>query len=190
MKTSFEQEVETALAALRNGKTILYPTDTVWGIGCDATNQEAVKKIYDIKERSDTKSMIVLLADERDLYQYVAGFDLELLSFLEAQTKPTTVIFEGAIGFPQNLVAADGSIAIRLVKDAFCRHLVKRLQRPIVSTSANISGNPAPAFFRQIDQRIKDRVDHIVAYRQDEETAAQPSQIIRWKEGAVEYIRR
>jgi L-threonylcarbamoyladenylate synthase len=187
---SFEQEVQNSLQVLRNGGIILYPTDTVWGIGCDATNEEAVQKIYALKKRSDSKSMIVLVAEERDILQYVAAPDLSVFNFLQQQLRPTTVIFEGAIGFAENLIAGDGSIAIRIVRDKFCRHLVKRLGKPVVSTSANISGQPTPQTFREIGEEIKAGVDHIVQWRQDDNAPAQPSQIIKWENGAAVYLRK
>jgi L-threonylcarbamoyladenylate synthase len=186
----FEHEVKAALERIRNGGIVLYPTDTIWGIGCDATNEEAVQKIYEIKQREDSKSMIILMADEREVLQYVAAPDLAVFDFIEAQERPTTVIFENAIGLPSSLTAADGSIAIRLVRDAFCRHLVKRLRKPIVSTSANISGQPSPVNFKAIDQEIIRKVDHVVKWRQDEEMVSTPSQIIRWIDGKAEFIRK
>ena len=149
---------------------ILYPTDTVWGIGCDATNEKAVEKIYKLKKRSDEKAMIVLVADEKDIMQHVAAPDLSLFDYLDKTTKPTTVVYDGALGFADNLVANDGSIAIRICKDEFCRQLIKRFRKPIVSTSANISGMPAPKIFKEISDEIKNGVDHIVQYRQDDET--------------------
>ncbi|HEU0112077.1 MAG TPA: Sua5/YciO/YrdC/YwlC family protein, partial [Flavisolibacter sp.] len=115
METQFEKEILSCLEVLKKGGTILYPTDTIWGIGCDATNAEAVKRIYDIKQREDTKSLIILLADEREVLRYVATPDLAVFDFLEQQTRPTTVIFEHALLLPDNLVAQDGSIAIRIV---------------------------------------------------------------------------
>jgi L-threonylcarbamoyladenylate synthase len=190
MKSFFETEVETALEVLRNGGIILYPTDTIWGLGCDATNAEAVKKIYDIKQREDTKSLIILMADEREILQYVAAPDLSVFDFIEKQNRPTTIIFENAVGLPSNLIAQDGSIAIRLVRDEFCRHLIKRLRKPIVSTSANISGQPSPQAFKNISEEIKSNVTHIVQWRQDNETPAQPSQIIKWNsDGSYTVIR-
>src|SRR5687768_14110730 len=129
----FKSAVDKAVAVLRIGGTILYPTDTIWGIGCDATNAEAVKKVYTIKERDDSKSLVILIAEERDLLKYVAAPPPELFSFLEGVERPTTVIFDGAIGLARNVTAEDGSVAIRLVKDQFCRHLIKRLRAPIVS---------------------------------------------------------
>ena len=190
MKNFFETEVEAALEVLRNGGIILYPTDTIWGLGCDATNAEAVKKIYNIKQREDTKSLIILMADEREILQHVAAPDLSVFDFIEKQTRPTTIIFENAVGLPSNLIAQDGSIAIRLVGDEFCRHLIKRLRKPVVSTSANISGQPSPRTFKDISEEIKSSVTHIVQWRQDDETAAQPSQIIKWNsDGSYVVIR-
>ena len=183
--------MESALAVLQKGGVILYPTDTIWGIGCDATNEEAVQKIYSIKQRADEKSLIILLASERDILQYVAAPDLAVFDFLEKQEKPTTIIFDHALGLPSNLVAPDGSIAIRLVRDEFCRHLIKRLRRPLVSTSANISGQPSPQNFSSISPEIKNSVDHIVNWRQNEEGPAQPSQIIRWnQDGSYVVVRK
>lgn len=190
-KAFFEQEVEATLAVLRRGGVILYPTDTVWGLGCDATNEEAVSKIYSIKQRSDSKSLIILVAEERDILQYVAAPDLSVFDFIAQQTRPTTIVFDNAVGLPDNLVAADGSIAIRIVQDEFCRHLIKRLRKPLVSTSANISGQPTPPFFAEISPGIQSSVDHIVQWRRHDRTPSQPSQIIRWKDdGSYEVLRR
>ena len=190
MTVDFNSEVETALPVLRNGGIILYPTDTIWGLGCDASDAQAIQKIYEFKQRSDTKSLIILVADERDILQYVAAPDLAVFDFIENQTRPTTIIFDNAINLPDNLVAEDGSIAIRIVRDEFCRHLIKRLRKPIVSTSANISGQPSPKYFDDISSEIKNSVDHIVQWRQEDKTPSQPSQIIKWKnDGDYEIIR-
>ena len=190
MKHHFEQEVEKALQVLRSGGTILYPTDTVWGIGCDATDEAAVRKIFEIKKREDSKSMIVLVAEERDILQYVAAPDLSVFDFIQEQTRPTTIIFENAIGLPANLVAQDGSIAIRIVRDEFCKHLIKRLRKPIVSTSANISGEPTPQTFTQIPETIRKQVDYVVQWRQEDETPALPSQIIKWNADGTKTVIR
>jgi L-threonylcarbamoyladenylate synthase len=189
-RSFFEQEVEKALEVLRRGNIILYPTDTIWGIGCDATNEEAIRRIYQIKNREDSKSMIILVADERDVLQYVAAPDLAVFDFIEEQTRPTTIIFEHAIGLPDNLIAEDGSVAIRIVRDEFCRHLIKRLRKPIVSTSANISGKPSPKNFAEITEEIKRGVDHVVKWRQDDSTPALPSQIIKWNNDGTRIIIR
>lgn len=190
MEIDFLKEVEAALIVLRSGGVILYPTDTVWGLGCDATNESTIKKIYEVKQRDDSKSLIILVADEREILQYVAAPDLAVFDFIEQQQKPTTIIFDGAINLPDNLVAEDGSIAIRIVQDSFCRHLIKRLRKPIVSTSANISGQPSPVFFDEIKEEIRSSVDHIVQWRQSDKMPSQPSQIIRWKnDGSHDVIR-
>lgn len=189
-RTFFETEVEKALEIVRNGGVILYPTDTIWGIGCDATNELAVKRIYGIKNREDTKSMIILVADERDILQYIAAPDLAVFDFIEQQTRPTTIIFDHAVGLPHNLVAEDGSIAIRIVKDEFCRHLIKRLRRPIVSTSANISGQASPQNFSEVVIEIKTAVDYTVKWRQNDNSIAQPSQIIRWNSDGTRTVIR
>lgn len=185
----FEKDIEKCLEILKKGGLILYPTDTVWGIGCDATNEEAVEKVYKLKKRSDQKAMIVLVADEKDIMQHVAAPDLSLFDHLNKTTKPTTVVYEGALGFADNIVANDGSIAIRICKDEFCRQLIKRFRKPIVSTSANISGMPAPGIFKEISNEIKNGVDYIVQHKQHDETPAEPSSLIKWNNGNVTILR-
>jgi L-threonylcarbamoyladenylate synthase len=169
---------------------ILYPTDTIWGLGCDATDPLAVGRIFDLKQRPETKSMIVLVADERDILKYVAEPDLRVFDYLKQTHKPTTVIYQGAIGLAENLIGSDGTVAIRVVKDTFCRHLIKRFRKPIVSTSANISGHPSPASFPNISQQIINGVDYVVKHRQNDVTEAAPSTIIKWnREGTPTVIR-
>ena len=185
----FEQDLVTALETLRNGGIILYPTDTVWGIGGDATDPDVVKKIYQLKNRADQKAMVVLVAEERDILKYVAAPDMEVFNYLDQCQKPTTVIYEGALGLAPNLLAQDGSVGIRICKDAFCRHLIKRFRKPIVSTSANISGKKSPTNFQEIPQLIKEGVDYVVQWRQDEKKEAEASSIIRWDHGKIEVIR-
>lgn len=188
---NFQEEVEKCLSVLQSGGIILYPTDTIWGIGCDATNAQAVHKIYELKQREESKSMIVLLADEREVIKYVAQADLRVFDYLASTTRPTTVIYQDAIGMAENLIAPDGSIAIRIVKDEFCKHLIKRLKKPLVSTSANISGQPAPSGFQSICKAIVHGVDYVVRYRQNDLSPAQPSVIVRWKnDGSMETIRK
>ena len=187
--SDFEKDIPLCLDVLRSGGIILYPTDTIWGIGCDATDENAVEKIYQLKKRSDEKAMIVLVADERGVMQHVAAPDLSLFDYLATTVKPTTVVYEGALGFADNLVGSDGSVAIRICHDEFCRHLLRRLRKPIVSTSANISGMPSPKNFREIDEEIKKGVDYIVQYRQEDTTASQPSSLIKWDNGRVTVLR-
>ena len=185
----FYNDVEKALEVLHNGGIILYPTDTIWGIGCDATNALAAEKIIELKNRPVQKSFVVLVADEKDILQYTASPDLAVFDYLETLTKPATVIYQHALGLAENILAADGSVAIRICKDEFCKHLIKRFRKPIVSTSANTSGNISPANFSQIEERIKESVDYIVQYRQDELTASIPSSIIKWERGKAVLIR-
>jgi L-threonylcarbamoyladenylate synthase len=186
----FEDDISQCLRVLKKGGTILYPTDTVWGIGCDALNNEAVKKIFEIKKRKENKSMIILIADKKDIMKYVAAPDLAIFDFIENRSEPSTIIFENAVGLADNLTSEDGSIAIRLVKDDFCRHLIKRFQKPIVSSSANVSGEPFPENFSQISKAIKDEVDYIVHWKQNDTALAQPSKIIKWhSSGSFEIIR-
>jgi L-threonylcarbamoyladenylate synthase len=186
----FEKDIENCLAVLQAGGLILYPTDTVWGIGCDATNAAAVSKVYALKQRVAAKSLIVLMADERDVLKYTSQPDLRIFDFLRTVSKPTTVVYEGAIGFADNLVNEDGTVAIRLVEEMFCRHLIKRFRRPLVSTSANISGEVSPAFFREVDARIVEGVDYVVEYRREDETPREPSAIVRWNaDASVTVIR-
>ncbi|HMK24670.1 MAG TPA: L-threonylcarbamoyladenylate synthase [Chitinophagaceae bacterium] len=185
----FEKDIEQCLLVLKTGGLILYPTDTVWGIGCDATNAEAVEKIYTLKKRSDEKAMIILVAGEKDVLNHVAAPDLGVFDHLEKTKKPTTVIYDGAIGLAENLIGRDGSIAIRICNEIFCKHLIKRFRKPIVSTSANISGQPVADNFVSIADDIKKNVDYIVRYRQDDVTMAKPSSIIKWKNGTINVIR-
>lgn len=188
---SFENEIQQCVTVLQNGGLILYPTDTIWGIGCDATNEDAVAKIYSLKQRPDEKSMLVLVADERQLNQYITLPHPEISEYLKTVSKPTTVIYDGAINLAGNLInKADGSIGIRIVKDDFCKQLIKRFRKPIVSTSANISGQSSPQVYASITDEIKQGVDYIVQHRQHETAAAAPSAIIkRNADGTVHIIR-
>jgi len=185
----FSRDIDNCLTVLRNGGLILYPTDTIWGIGCDATNVKAVEKIYQVKERPPNKGLIILVAEERGVLQYVASPDFRVFDYLHKADKPTTVIYENAIGLADNLVSEDGSIAIRIVKDEFCRHLIKRFQKPIVSTSANLSGQASPSNFSDIPGSIKLKVDYIVEHRQDEKKLETSSTIIKWKDGKPLMLR-
>ena len=186
---SLEEDIQECLKVLRAGGLILYPTDTVWGIGCDATNEKAIERIYKLKKRSDEKAMIVLVADEKDIMQHVAAPDLSLFDYLQKAAKPTTVVYDGALGFAENLVGNDGSIAVRICNDEFCRNLLKRFRKPVVSTSANISGMPAPKMFNEISSEIRNGVDYIVNYRQYDPKPAQPSSLIKWDKGNVTVLR-
>lgn len=186
----FNNDIEPCLEKLQQGGLILYPTDTVWGIGCDATNAEAVARIYALKKRADNKAMIVLVADERDILRYVTQPELKIFDYIKGVQRPTTVIYEGAIELAENLLAADGSVGIRICEDEFCKHLIKRFRKPLVSTSANLSGYPAPQCFKDIEPIIKDGVDYVVNYRQDDTEFRKPSSVIKWeKDGSLSIIR-
>lgn len=190
MMSEFEKDIEHCLVVLNQGGTILYPTDTVWGIGCDATNAEAVQKVYSIKERPSKKSLIVLLADEKDIITYVAIPDAKVFEYLKTVQKPTTIVYDGAIGLAPNLIQDDGTIAIRIVQDKFCRHLLKRFRKPIVSTSANLSGEITPGIFREILNPIRTAVDYVVHYKQDEDKHAQSSAVVKLnRDGTITIIR-
>lgn len=178
--TDFKNDIEQCLSVLKNGGTIVYPTDTIWGIGCDATNEAAVEKVIQVKHRPQNKSFVVLVTEESDILKYTAVPDLEVFNYLNQTTKPTTVIYEHAIGLADNAIAEDGSVAIRIVKDEFCRQLIKRFRKPLLSTSANISGQPAPASFADISSEILESVDFVVEHRRNDNTPAQPSSIIKW----------
>jgi len=185
-----KKSVEKSLEILRAGGIILYPTDTVWGIGCDATNTKAIDRIYRLKQRPDTKSMIMLVADARDILKYAAQPHPGVFEYLDSTDRPTTVIYDNALGLPANLVSQDGSIAIRRVKEDFCRTLLKRLRAPIVSTSANLSGQPAPRIFPEISPEIIAGVDYVAEYRQDDLELSPPSRIIRLAaDGTISVIR-
>lgn len=188
-ETNFDLDIENCLRVLAAGGIILYPTDTIWGIGCDATNGDAVDRIYRLKKRPDEKAMIVLVADERDILKHVAAPDLAIFDFLATTSKPTTVIYDGAIGLAENLVGTDGSIGMRICNEIFCRTLIRRFRKPIVSTSANTSGEPAPRFFQEVSDDIRRQVDYTVSYRQGETKTAEPSAIVKWKEGKLTVVR-
>jgi L-threonylcarbamoyladenylate synthase len=185
----FLPDIDKCLETLKAGGVILYPTDTVWGLGCDATNDAAVEKIFRIKQRPEAKSLIVLLADEKDLLQYVVAPDLEVFNYLDTVKKSTTVIYTGVIGLSDKVLSEDGSVGIRIVKEEFCKHLIKRFRKPVVSTSANISGRPTAIIFSDIQKEIKEAVDYIVKYRQNDTRITEPSAIIKWEEGNAIVIR-
>ncbi|ASZ14942.1 Sua5/YciO/YrdC/YwlC family protein [Chitinophaga pendula] len=186
----FEADITASLQILRNGGLILYPTDTIWGIGCDATNPAAVEKVFALKKRHESKSLVILLAEARDLVKYTSQPDPAIADIIDSFDRPTTIIYEGALGMAPNVIATDGSVAIRIVKDTFCRHLIKRLRVPLVSTSANISGEPSPANFKEVSLAIRTGVDYIVQHRQNDLQPATASRIVRIrKDGSMEIIR-
>jgi L-threonylcarbamoyladenylate synthase len=184
-------DIKKAAEVLKSGGVILYPTDTIWGIGCDATNPEAVARIYQIKKREDSKSMLVLMENPALLERYVNDVPEIAWDLVEISTTPLTVIYPGAKNLANNLIAEDGSIGIRFTKEEFTTKLLQRFRRPIVSTSANISGQKSPSFFDEISEEIKSQVDYMVEYRQDDINPAQPSSIIKlWPGGRIDIIRK
>jgi L-threonylcarbamoyladenylate synthase len=175
----FETDIKNCIKALEEGGTILYPTDTVWGLGCDALNETAIDKVFALKNRSSGKSLIVLLAEARDILRFVAAPPADIIEIVESFERPTTIIYEHALEFPENALSEDGSVAMRVVNDPFCKALIKRFRKPIVSTSANLSGEPTPANYSLIDSVVKQRADYIVQYRQNDQTYVQPSRLIK-----------
>jgi L-threonylcarbamoyladenylate synthase len=189
MMENFGNDIENCLGVLSTDGLILYPTDTIWGIGCDATNVKAVEKIYKLKQRDDNKSMIILVSDQKELRDY-ADVSPEILEYLSTTSKPTTVIYQNGKNIASNLMGSDGTIAIRVVKDPFCRELIAKFNKPIVSTSANISGEPFPQVFDEVAPAIKNGVDYIVQHRRRDLNPSQPSSIIKLTpEGKIEMIR-
>lgn len=189
-----EQDIKNALEVLRMGGVILYPTDTVWGIGCDATNREAVKRVYEIKEREDSKALICLVDSDARLQRYVRHVPdvaWQLIDSLQdSNAKPTTLILDGAINLAENLIAEDGSVALRITQEAFSKELCYKFQKALVSTSANISGQPAAQNYQDIDPVLLERVDYVCWTRRQEHKPHKPSSIIRLREdGEVTIIR-
>jgi L-threonylcarbamoyladenylate synthase len=190
MSHIFEYDIEPCLQVLKSGGLILYPTDTVWGIGCDATNAVAVERIYQLKKRENHKAMVVLVAEEKDILSYVTQTDLQVFDYIKGVHQPTTIIYEQAVGLADNLLAENGSIGIRICRDPFCRQLIKRFRKPLVGTSANISGYPAPGCFQDIDALIIRGVDYVVHYRRDDPNPGRPSSIIKWEnDGSYTILR-
>ena len=190
MNETIREEIKKACEVLQKGGVILYPTDTVWGIGCDATNEEAVKRVYEIKRRADSKAMLVLVDSDVKVDFYVKDVPEVAWDLIQYATKPLTVIYDNARNLAPNLIAEDGSVGIRVTSEEFSKQLCFRFRKAIVSTSANISGEPAPASFGEIQDEIKQAVDYIVGYRQDEPAGAKPSSILKLGKGGVIKIIR
>jgi len=185
-----QEDIKKAIEVLRAGGIILYPTDTIWGIGCDATNEDAVKNVYAIKQRAENKAMIVLLPSYAMLESYVGDVPEVAFDLMDLSEKPLTIIFEGAKGLAHNLLGEHDSVGIRIPKDAFLERLLMQFKKPIVSTSANVSGTPSPIVFADIVPSIKDQVDYVVGYGQDNVEPRVPSSILQLKpNGEVKVIR-
>lgn len=187
---NFEDDIQKSLKVLQEGGILLYPTDTIWGIGCDATNTQAVGKIYRIKSRTEAKSLIILLDHIDKLATYIKKVPDITGDLLASITNPVTIIYSNARMLAPNVVAPDGTVAIRIVKDDFCAELIRRFGKPIVSTSANISGFDTPVVFSQIADEIKNAVDYTVAYKQDYYNRSKPSTIIRLQDNGMYTIIR
>ena len=185
-----QQDIAQAVKVLRDGGVILYPTDTVWGIGCDATNADAVAKVYAIKRRDDTKAMICLVDSDVRLQRYVRNVPEVAWDVMELATKPTTVILDDVVNLAPNLIADDGSIAMRITREPFSKELCYRFQKPLVSTSANISGEPAAQNYRDIAPELLEAVDYICFSRRQEHKPHTPSSIVKLtRDGVVTIIR-
>lgn len=184
----FSTDIEHCLKALHNGDIIVYPTDTCWGLGCDATNALAVQQLMCKSGTSSDGGFTILLASERDLLQYVASLDLSVLDFLTKASGPTTIIYENGLNVADEVLQADGSIAIRLVDEDFCRTLLKRFKKPVIFVAAAIKGQPIPKTFNQIAAEILNAADYIVQFRQNEEIVFCNSFLVKWNNGAPEYI--
>jgi len=184
-------EINKALEVLKNGGVILYPTDTIWGLGCDATNVEAVEKLLKIKNRPAEKSLIVLLDVDSKLQSYIAEVPEVAYDLIEYAENPLTIVFPGAKNLASNVINADGSVGIRIVKHDFCTPVIQRFRKPVVSTSANLSGQPSPKFFDDIDPEILDSVDLVVDFEQENRTVKKPSTIMKLSPGGqFEFIRK
>ena len=188
---NFDKDVNAAVEVMRRGGVILYPTDTVWGIGCDATNASAVARVYEIKHQQDSKAMICLVDSEARLQRYVRNVPNVAWDVIEMATKPVTVILDGAVNLAPNLLAEDGSVALRVTREPFSNQLCYRFQKAIVSTSANISGQPPASNYCDIDPELLQAVDYVCTSRRQEKKPHTPSSIIRLRpNGEVEVVRK
>ena len=185
------EDIKKACEVMAGGGVILYPTDTIWGLGCDATNPEAVHRVYEIKQRADSKAMLVLVDSSVKVDFYVDDVPEVAWDLIELTDKPLTIIYSGARNLAPNLLAEDGSVGIRVTQEKFSHQLCQRFRKAIVSTSANVSGQPSPANFSDISEEIKSLVDYVVTYRQDDMSRPAPSSIIKLgKGGVIDIIRK
>ena len=185
------QDIHKCIEVLEAGGTILYPTDTIWGIGCDATQSHATQKVYQMKQREDAKAMLVLVNSTDMLSRYVEDIPAMADEIIEINDDPLTIIYPSGRNLAGNLLSPDGAIGIRITSDPFCTELIRRFRKPLVSTSANAAGQPAPAIFSEISAEIKALVDYTVAWRRDDHTKRKPSGILKVKlNGEIEVIRK
>jgi L-threonylcarbamoyladenylate synthase len=178
-------DIQEALKVLQAGGIILYPTDTIWGIGCDATDEKAVHKVYELKKRIDNKAMLVLTDSSAKLNTYVTDIPDIAWDLIEVADKPLTIIYPRARNLAKNLLADDGSVGIRITNEAFSHALCERFRKPLVSTSANISGSPSPKNFSEVSDEVKNGVDYIVKYRQEDKSQSKPSGIVKLGDGGL-----
>lgn len=179
------EEIKKACQVLREGGVILYPTDTIWGIGCDATNEDAVRRVYEIKQRLDSKAMLVLVDSPVKVDFYVQDVPDIAWDLIELADKPMTIIYGGARNLAKSLLAEDGSVGIRVTNEQFSQRLCQQFRKALVSTSANISGQPSPTCFAEISEEIKQAVDYVVDYRREEAGGSKPSSIVKLEKGGV-----
>lgn len=184
------EDIKKACEVMQAGGIILYPTDTIWGIGCDATNEEAVQRVYELKKRADNKAMLVLLDSSAKLNMYVNDIPDIAWDLIEVADKPLTIIYSNAKNLAKSLLGSDGSVGIRISNEDFSRSLCERFRKPLVSTSANVSGDPSPANFSEVSEVIKNGVDYIVSYRQNDMSKAQPSNILKLGAGGLIQVIR
>ncbi len=184
------EDIRRAVEVLRQGGLILYPTDTIWGIGCDATNEDAVRRVYQLKKRDDSKSLICLVDSANRLQLYTRSVPEVAWNLIEYAEKPLTLILDGAVNLAPNLIAEDGSVGMRVTRERISHELCYRFQKAVVSTSANISGEPSPANFTEVSKEVADGVDYVMLCRQNDLSKAKPSQIIKLgRNGEMKIIR-
>jgi L-threonylcarbamoyladenylate synthase len=188
---NFENDIKQCISILEAGGVILYPTDTIWGIGCDATNEAAVEKIFSIKQRTESKSLISLMPESNWLFDYCASPPIDIEDILiKYADKPTTIVLPNILHIAANALAEDGSMGIRICKETFCYALLKRFRKPIISTSANISGEPSPSNYSEVSDPILVAVDYCVNYKQSDMSKASSSRVIKWHStNEIEIIR-
>lgn len=187
---TFQEDILSAINVMKKGGIILYPTDTVWGIGCDATCSDAVRKVYEIKHRADSKALISLVSDESQLAEYVGEIPDTVAKLLAESPRPTTVVYPSCRNLAPELLADDGSAGIRITSEKYSQELCRKLGAPVVSTSANISGNPAPAIFEEISSEIISAVDYVASYRRDDTSVSAPSRVVKVSsEGSIIILR-
>lgn len=189
-KPIYDEDLKKAVEVMRQGGIILYPTDTIWGIGCDAANSQAVRRIFELKRRSDSKSMLSLLDSDAKLGYYVPDIPDVAYDLMDMSEKPVTIIYDNVRHLAPELVAQDGSAGIRITRESFSRDLCARLGGAVVSTSANISGEPSPQCFAEISKQILEGVDYVVAYRQDDNSKASASSIVKLGSGGLVKVIR